>query len=69
MEDCISLWYGLFGKREMREFLKTKRELKRQLKRELKGRCGINFTFIHLRGFLVPRPFEGFLFQFYSYIG
>ena len=24
----VSLWYGLFDKREMREFLKTKRELK-----------------------------------------
>ena len=31
-------------------------------KRELKGRCGIYFTFIHLCGFHVPRPFKGFLF-------
>ena len=54
----VSLWYGLFGKREMREFSKTKRELK--------GRRGIYFTFIHLCGFLVPTPFEGFLFQYYS---
>ena len=58
MENCMSLWYGLFGKREMQEFFKTKKDLQ--------GRHGIYFTFIHLCGFLVPRPLEGFLFQFYS---
>ena len=56
MEDCMSLFGMVCLAREMREFSKTKRELK--------GRCGIYFTFIHLCGFRVPRPFKGFLFQF-----
>ena len=57
MEDCMSLSGVIcLVKEKCDNFFKI----------ELKGRCGIYFTFIHLCGFLVPRPFEGFIFQFYS---
>ena len=60
-ELFVFLWFSLFGKREMQESLKTKRDLKR--------RCGIYFTFTHLCGLIAPKPFVGFLFQFYFLIG
>ena len=41
-KSYASLWYDLFGKRRMQEFF--------SIKRDLKGRCGFNFTFIHLCG-------------------
>ena len=59
-ELFVFLWFGLFGKREMQESLKTKRDWKR--------RCGIYFTFTHLCGLIVPKPLVGFLFQFYFVI-
>ena len=54
MEDCMSLFGMVCLAREKCENFRKQRELK--------GRCEIYFTFIHLCRFLVPRPFEGFLF-------
>ena len=51
----------MFGKREMQEYFKTKRDPKR--------RCEINFIFTHLCRLFVPKPLVGFLFQFYFLIG
>ena len=61
MEDCMSLFGMVCLAREKCENF--------QKQRGLKGRCWIYFTFIHLCGFRVPRPFKGFLFQFYNLIG
>ena len=60
-KSYASLWYDLFGNRRMQEFF--------SIKRDLKGRCGFNFTFIHLCGLLVQMPLEGFLFQVHILIG
>ena len=50
-ELYVSLWNALFGKREMQEFFRIKRDQKR--------RCGIYFTVIRLCGLLVPIFFRG----------
>ena len=59
-ELFVFLWYGLFGKREIQESLKTKRDSERK--------CGLYFTFTHLCGLFVLKPLVGFLFQFYFLI-
>ena len=53
-------WYGLFGKRKMQVFLRTKKERK--------GKCGTYFTSLPLCGLHVPLYLKQCHFHFYNLI-